>query len=174
MKRAFLVIGEANSGCRMMRKAFIAAGCYGDPVNGIQIADLKRGGRSDTIVIARSVPNGKRVPNFKKLAQACLDAGYAVTPVLVYRKTDFALAGHCTQYGLTHKQARKYRDVATYRAYKLAAWLGVPLVVVPYEPFVTSAKVRAFLFASLGLDTPDMEFFNANEKYELEGTPLPY
>lgn len=151
MGRAFLIMGEANSGNRMMRKAFMAAGCYGDTAKCIQIEDLKRGGLPDVIVLARSGPNGHRVPDFKELAQACLDAGYAVTPVLIYRKSDFALAGHCQNYDLTRDQARHYRDTVTFLAYELGAWLGVPLVVIPYEPFVESEEVRRFLFAQLGL-----------------------
>lgn len=172
-KQAFIILGQANSGCRMMRKAFIAAGCYGDTVKGIQVKDLRRGGLPDKIVLARSGPN-EGGTDFLELAQICMDAGYHVTPILIYRKTDFALAGHCQHYGLTLEEAREYRETMTYLAYELAAWLGVTLVVVPYEPFVTSASVRRLLFWQLGLQEPAMDFFNANEKYELDGPPLPY
>lgn len=157
-----------------MRLAFMSAGCYGDPVHGIQIADLQRGGLPDRIVLARSGPNGHKVPDFKELAYALLTAGYRVTPVMVYRKSDFALAGHAKHYRLTHEEARSYRDTVTYLAYELSAWLGETLVVIPYEPFVTDGWMRHFLFTQLGLSTPTMTFFNANEKYHLEGPPLPY
>ena len=174
MKRAFLVMGEANSGNRMMRKAFMAAGCYGDTVKGIQIADLQRGNLPDTIVIARSGPNGEHIPDFIALAQACIDAGYTVTPVMIWRKSDFALAGHCQHYGLTHQQALHYRETITFLAYELACWLKTPLVVVPYEPFVTSKEIRDLFFRQFGLNPPAMEFYNANEKYLLTNPPLAY
>lgn len=167
-------MSQANSGTRMMRKAFMAAGCHGDTVKGIQLEDVRSGSLPDRIVMARSGPNGQYVPDFKELAQACLDAGYHVTPVLVYRKTDFALAGHARHYGLTPEQALEYRNVVTHLAYEVSAWLGVPLVVIPYEPFVANAQVRTFLFESLGLHAPAMDFRNENEKYELAGPPLPY
>ena len=156
-----------------MRKAFMAAGCHGDTVKGIQYENVRRGGLPDCIVLARSGPNEGGV-DFKTLAAALIQTGYEITPVLIYRKTDFALAGHCQHYKLTHKQALKYRNKVTYLAYELGAWLGVPLVVIPYEPFVTDASVRRFLFWSLGLSEPKMDFFNANEKYELEGPPFSY
>lgn len=152
----------------------MAAGCHGDTVKGIQYEDVRRGGLPDQIVLARSGPN-EGGTDFKTLAAALIEAGYDVIPVLVYRKTDFALAGHCRHYGLTPDEALKYRNKVTYLAYELGAWLGVPLTVIPYEPFVTNASVRRFLFWSLGLQEPaSMSFHNANEKYELTDPPLPY
>lgn len=172
-RRAFLVVGEANSGNRMMRRAFMAAGCHGDTERCIHVEDLQAGGLPDRIVLVRSGPNEDGF-DFKILAGHCQAAGYAVTPVLIYRKTDFALAGHRQHYGLTHRQAVRQRNEVTRLMYELAAWLRTPLVVIPYEPFVGDRSVRRALFRSLGLREPAMEFYNANEGYRLAGPPLPF
>lgn len=173
MKRAFLIVGAENSGNRMMRKAFMAAGCHGNPENGLDVWDLKQP-LPPRIVLARSVPNGDVIPDVKGLARACELAGYAVVPVHIYRKTEFAIEGQVKGYQRTPERALEYRHLATLIAYELAAWLGTPLVVVPYEPFVMSCHVRVHLFASLGLTAPAIDTFNANEKYQLDGPPLPY
>lgn len=149
----------------------MAAGCYSDTVRGIHAADLWRGGLPSKIVIARS---GAGEEDFEALVRACHATGYSVTMVLPYRKTDFAIEGQVLHYPVTREEAREQRDEVVHLTYRLAAQLGTPLVVIPYEPFVTSDQVRRDLFESLGLAAPEMKFFNANEKYHLTEPPLPY
>lgn len=172
-KRAFLIIGQANSGNRLLRRAFMAAGCYSNTERGIKAADLWRGDLPDKIVIARS---GVGEEDFEAMVRACHATGYLVTVVLPYRKTDFAIEGQVLHYPVTREEARKQREEVVHLTYRLAAQLETPLVVIPYEPFVTSARVRKDLFESLGLANPEMKFFNANEgkQYRLKGPPLPY
>lgn len=157
----------------MLRKALMAAGCHGDPDRGIDEKTLQKKRLPRRIVLARSIPNGLEIPNLKGLARSCELAGYEVTPILVYRKTEYAIAGQVRGYDRSWELAQEYRELATQLAYELAAWLGTVLVVVPYEPFVTNRLVRIALFTQLGLTAPAMDFFNANEKYELEGSPIP-
>jgi len=173
-KRAFLVIGAENSGNRMMRKCLCTAGCWGDPDREEFTDDLNFEGLPEQIAVARSVPHGEFVPDVKAIARLMQLAGYQVVPILVYRKTDFAVAGQVKVYQRSPEEARRYIEVAARLAYECALWLKTVLVVVPYELFVTSAWVRDHLFLQLGLPPTTHELFNANEKYELEGSPLPY
>lgn len=171
-KRFFLVTGVENSGNRMFRDSLCSAGCYGDPIQDFPDSDFHN--LPPQVALVRSVPHGDTVPDLKAVARVAQLAGYEVTPLYIYRKTEFSLAGQMRVYERSESVAAHYRKLASVLAYELAAWLGKPLIVVPYEPFVTDARIRAALFATLGFAAPTLEFFNANTKYKLKRAPLPY
>lgn len=176
-KIVYWVSAPENSGNRMMRRCFCSAGCYGDPDRkewfGDGPDDLDFAELPNRLVFARSVPNGDHVVDPYPIAVRMLICGYRIVPVIVYRKTEFAIEGQVRNYeGRTPEAALQYIRICVEMMHQFAAYLRTPLVVVPYEPFILWPAMRKALFASLGLPPPTIEFYNANEAYDLSGESI--
>ena len=182
MKTVYWVTGAENSGNRVLVQSLCSAGCYGNSPRGemheyLLDDTLEFEGLPDRLAYMRSVPHGGRVPKPKLIATRMQRAGYTIKPILVIRKTEFAIEGQVLTYGRTREQAQQYVALAVTIMYDFALWLGELLTVVSYELFVEIPEVRRDLFAQLGLPPPTFEPFNANdqEKYQhLVGPPLTF
>jgi hypothetical protein len=169
MKRVYFVLGLANSGNRMMRLALCASGCYGNPHHqellGEEPQDLQPHTWPDKVVFARSIPNGDIIPDLFALAQPMLAAGYQITPIHVYRKTEFAIQGHLDAgYASDPQTAQARINLAAEMIHELGAALQTPVVTVIYELLVRLPRYREHLFAQLGLPPTPYPFYNANEQ----------
>ena len=167
-KHAYLVIGAESSGNRMMVKALVSAGCYGDGDVEQRLDDLDFSNTPDRIAMLRSVPHGDDIPDLRGLAKLLIEAGYQVHPILMYRKTDFVVASQkAGGHGMRDDEVWEHIQMAHHLAHDLACCLGEKLLTVVYETFVTMPQIRRWVFYQLGLPEPAMEFENANIKYGL-------
>ncbi len=167
MKQAYFIIGPESSGTRMITKAFVTAGCYGDFKHKQRLDNLKFNDTPDRIVIRRSLPHGTKWPAIADLITLMNRSGYQVTPILILRDKDATAASQ-----LRHAHERDGTEAKTNIAFsidytykELIKVSTLPLVIC-YEPFVRYPEVREMFFKSLDLPMPKMEFFDANEKYQ--------
>ncbi len=116
------------------------------------------------------------MPQPFKYGQRMLEAGFTrIVPVHVYRKTDFAVAGHLKgRYADSVEEARERIDLTARLAHELGAWLKQPVMTLIYEQFVTNQPYRDALFAQFGLPPTTYTFRNANEGYNLTHPPYPF
>lgn len=171
MKRVYFVLGLANSGNRMMVRALSASGCYGNPHKGEFLgeapSDLQPHTWPERVVFARSVPNGEIIPDLDAFAAPMLTAGYHITPIHMYRKTEFAVQGHLDAgYAPDVETVLQRIDLTAKMIHRLAATLRNPVVTVIYELLVRLPEYRDALFAELDLPPTPFRFHNANENEE--------
>jgi len=87
--KAYLVIGPESSGTRVLTKALIAAGCYGQSGHGQAMDGPNWLGAFDdcpeTIVFRRSVPHAGMCPDISDLVKRMQQCGYVVTILVVVR-----------------------------------------------------------------------------------------
>lgn len=179
-KRAFFVLSLENSGTRMTVQALCHSGCWGNPNNGELWNEPDPTfeaipGDPPLIAFPRSVLHGGVMPDPFVYAQRMLNVGFKVFPVHVYRKTEFAIAGHLNgKYASSHQEAKDRIDLTARLIHELGATLRQPVMTVIYEQFVANKPYRDALFAQFGLPPTTYPMFNANEKYVLSAPPLPY
>ncbi len=167
MKQAYFILGPESSGTRMITKAFISSGCYGDFKHKQRLDDLNFKATPDKIVFRRSLPHGTKWPAIADTITLMRRSGYQVRPILILRDKDATAASQ-----LRHAHERDGEEAKTNIAFsvdytykELTKVKMVPLVIC-YEPFVRYPEVRELFFKRLGLPVPQMEFFDANEKYQ--------
>jgi len=172
-KRVYFVLGLANSGNRMMVQALCASGCYGNPLPphsellGESPTDLQPHTWPDRVVFARSIPNGTIIPDPLAFAAPMLEAGFHITPIHMYRKTEFAIAGHLQAGYASHPEVALDRiDLTAHLIHELGAAIHTPVITVIYELLVRLPRYRSLLFSQLDLPPTPYEFFNANENEE--------
>ena len=164
-KYAFLVLGAESSGTRMLTKALVLAGVWGDYTHGQRIDNLL--GVMDKappyVVMRRSLPHARMWPRLDVLSRQLRSGGHKLIPLGIEREERYTIKSQLTdqQHAQTATQARD--NIA--RAKKLIK-AQRPLWVASYERFVSNEDYRAGLFAQIGLEVPEMQFYNANQKYE--------
>lgn len=177
MKRAFFVLGPENGGTKMLTGAFLDWGCYGSAEHHQPWDDFSFPPAEHDIVFRRSIPHGGNPVDLWRVAKELKDCGYEVVPVYIHRKTDFVVAGQLrtdreeegkvqAPYSRDAFEAWEHITGGLEMCYEFAArCLKTPLIVVPYENFVTEGVVRHDFFRCFGLERvkSEMEFYNANE-----------
>lgn len=160
----------------MLTAAFIAAGCKGSAGHRQAWDTEPFPEPQGDIVFRRSLPHGGEWPDLHEIADRLQESGYEVVPLFAYRKTDYLVAHQLRMdrehegevvapYASDRADVKSQFKLALAMAYGLSSYLTQPLILVPYEPFVSVAIVRDMLFDSLGLRCPDgMDFYNANER----------
>lgn len=166
MKKAFFVMGPESSGTRMMTEAFISLGIYGDNTH-LQRLDTEGFNKGHEIIaFRRSVPHGDIMPAISKLISRMESREYQIYPIVILRDKDMCAKsqvknGHSKNTNAAKQSIAKAID----HIYKELSLANKPPYVVFYEPFVKFKKVRAMFFKQFGLELPNMEFINANNKY---------
>ena len=168
MRQAFFVMGPESSGTRMLTRAFVSVGVFGDDGEVQRLDDMQFEGRPERIVFRRSIPHDGEWPPVGDLCREMAAAGFDVWPVVILRDREITArsqvkAGHSRSV----EEARQKVDKAVILIYaELACVESQPVMQVAYESFVAHERVRVDIFASLGLSGPvGMEFYNGNEKY---------
>jgi hypothetical protein len=165
-RTCYFVMGPESSGTRMMGKAFVQLGIYGDSDHKQRLDDLDFVDRPDRIAFRRSFPHGPEWPDVAGLVATMRAAGYRVVPVVTLRQREYCAE---SQVRIGHSKnmaaARAKIDRAVEHIWTGLARAGLVPVVVAYEPFVRSPEVRRVFFQSLGLDVPTMEWRDGNRKY---------
>lgn len=166
-KRAFLVLGPESSGTKMLTRSIMLAGAYGQDTHVQKMDDLNFGDRPPLIVFRRSIPHASKTPNIKKIYDLISKAGYKVTPIFI-RRNDSCTANSQIRNGYVNNIQdalinMEYADNVVLSAF---GKIGVQVIRVKYEPFVTNPEIREKFFNILGLEEPvSMTYYNANEKY---------
>jgi hypothetical protein len=166
-RRAFYVIGPESSGTRMLAKAFIRSGVFGDASHTQRMDFLDFAGRPDEIMFRNSIPHAHvmmPIADITKKMEAC---GYEVVHVLIDRDDKYLLLSKVKRGHRPDIEVAK-ENLPLERAHieEQIKELGVEPIRVKYEDFVGSAELRRELFESLSLPEPNMYFFNANETYK--------
>lgn len=166
MKQAVFILGPESSGTRMLTQAFIHLGFYGDAGHKQRLDAQPFSETPNKIVFRRSLPHGKTFPKVAASCLAMLDAGYAVTPVLIVRDKDITAESQVRN-GWVASIERAYEQIrhSVDHVYLELAEVKLFPVVLHYEPFVLHAQVRELFFAEFDLDVPQMEFVDGNAKY---------
>ncbi|MFJ9368818.1 hypothetical protein ACIRRA_30945 [Nocardia sp. NPDC101769] len=166
MRTAYLVLGPESSGTRMLTRAFVAAGCFGDGGHVQRLDCLDFRGYPDRIVFRQSLPHGDGWPDCPRIVGSMTSAGYAVQPVLILRDKDHTVRSQrARKHAFSRRQARRRITDALDFAYRQLAEVDHTPLVVLYEPFVRYEAVRRTFFEQLGLECPTMEFFDANARH---------
>ncbi|KKN62890.1 hypothetical protein LCGC14_0507430 [marine sediment metagenome] len=165
MRRAFFVIGCESTGTRMMTKALISAGAFGDSGHQQSLDNLNFYDRPDIIVFRRSIPHADMWPPINTLHRMMIAARYTVATFIMWRKEEFTIQ---SQLRRNHVQSEEKAKEQIKRALKLIGEFshGKECEVVGYEHFVTDEWYRSELFWDYGLPKPTIEFYNANEAYK--------
>jgi hypothetical protein len=165
-KQAFFIIGPESSGTRMLTKAFLSLGMYGDGGHGQRLDKQGFAGGHRRIAFRRSVPHGKKMPKIAELVRKMEKAGYTVRPVVIVRDKDMCAQSQVkNHHQKAVEDARESIKKAVEHIYRELAQVGKSPNVVYYEPFVKFKRVRRAFFRRFKLPHPKMDFYNANEKY---------
>ncbi len=167
MKKAFFVMGPESSGTRMLTRAFMSVGVFGDDGDRQR---LDEGGyyHVGDIVFRRSIPYAGKWPPIGDLCRKMGTAGYEVQPIVILRDREITARsqvrnGHT---GTVEEARGKVDQAVSHIGTELALVVDRELMkLVTYESFVAHEGIRMIVFASLGLPGPAMEFYNGNEKY---------
>jgi len=162
MRKAFFVIGAESSGTRMLTKAFISIGCYGDGGHYQKLDMQNFEDTPDLIVFRRSLPHAHKWPAVKQIAKKMKRAGYEVKIIGVMRDARIVVASQLRNQQHARTEQEALQNIG--RANKIIT--ASAHMVVEYENFVTDKLYREVVFADLGLEHPSMYFFNGNAKYE--------
>lgn len=163
-RRAFFVVGPESSGTRMLTRAFMSIGFFGDDGHDQAFDSLDfKNCEHNWIVFRRSVPHNGEWPHLDALRQAMVIGGYNVTPVAIFRDPEVTArsqvkANHCNAIEQARLNVLSARNL-------IFAYLGIHnLIMVDYEQFGHD-KYRAHIFEQMGLPCPSGHFSNSNEKY---------
>ena len=166
MKRAFFVIGAESSGTRVLTRAFISAGCWG---NGGHVQRLDARPKFDVfpdlIVFRRSLPHfhgASRWFDVGEIQENIKNAGYELTTVAIMR--DPAITALSQTRDNQHADTLKEAEANIEKATRIIGLFADEFI--HYHTFVTDAWYRKEKFDGFGLPEPDMEFYDGNWKYE--------
>lgn len=159
-KIAYLVAGPESSETRMLTKAIISSGVFGDYGHVQRLDNLKFGDRPDKIVLRRSLPHAHAWPDLDKICTTMEAAGYEVRRVAITRNEYItALSqirnGHAPNMNVAKSNIKTSLE-------KLKGFGGVSVV---YGRFVNNREYREAIFSKLGLAPPAMDFYDGNKKY---------
>lgn len=169
MKIAYFVIGPESSGTRMLTKAFISAGCFGDSSIDQRMDDMNFS--ESLIVFRRSLPHGGVWPHITHIVDVMRQSGYRVHPVMIIRDKTCTIKSQIkNQHVTTEIEAMDNIRFGIEYAYRHLSSIGLNPVVVLYEIFVKYPESRELFFKSLGLMAPLMEFHDGNLKYNVHNT----
>jgi len=177
VKIAYFVMGPESSGNRMMTKAIESAHDFGDGGYNLPLSrydwkekwkDLSKA--PERITFVRSIPTGSR-PNKEwfPIAEECMkmeSSGYRILPIVLHRDIRYTVLSQLKHgHVLSHKEGAGNISQAYEHIFDQLSVIHLFPIVVKYERFVTSEVYRKILFENIGLEPPQMEFFNANEQY---------
>lgn len=162
-KRAFFVIGPESSGTRMMTKALLlASDGYGDAGHGQRMDGSSFENLPDVIVFRRSLPHARKWPDVCEIISRMQSAGYKVIVIAMCRNIDVLVRSQLKHHHVESRhQALGNIDQAN------GIIESIESVDVNYGEFVTNRNARAALFTRLGLNVPNMQFYDGNEKYKV-------
>ena len=171
MKTAYFILGPESSGTRMITKAFVTLGIYGDFRHKQRMDDLDFSKTPDKIVLRRSLPHGEDWPSIADTINLMKQAGYMiVTPILILRDKDMTVKSQIRHsHAKNTAESRANIEYAIDHAHRELGSIGLVPLMINYEPFVKYDTVRKNFFKHLGLPEPTMAFFDANEKYHAPG-----
>jgi hypothetical protein len=162
---AFFILGSEGSGTRMLTRAFVTLGAFGDYTHRQRLDNLDFGCARGHIVLRRTIPHDLEMPPIARLVTLMEAAGFErVVPILIVRDKDATARSQVKQHWVyTEDEAKADIAIAIEQAYLELASVGMLPMVVHYEPFVKSADVRRLFFNSFGLPEPaGMEFVDAS------------
>lgn len=171
MKRIFFVIGCESSGTRMLTKSFVSVGVFGNAQHRQRLDNLNFNiipeDKQDA-VFRRSVPHARMWPPLAGLYNLMKGSGFEPIPIVIEREELYVAlsqigAGHVT----TFEDAKANIHFAKHFINTEMGKLGISPALVNYERFVTDGKERGRFFEQYGLREPDIEYYNANDKYEV-------
>jgi len=189
MKSAYFVMGPESSGNRMMAFAVTSTGFLSDGggvsgsldkyiittewfKGGVNTSDIIRSIESapNRIVFSRSIPRrgypNKEWANIKSICNKLLEFDYNVYPLVMYRDKDIIIKSQVRRKHVpTEEIASKFIDKAYNHIDSNLFKVKLQTIRIVYESFVTDETYRINTFKSIGLPPPNMEFFNANDKY---------
>jgi hypothetical protein len=161
-KKAYLVVGPESSGTRMITKALIECGIPGDAGH-TQMVDSFVGESRNVFVVRRSLPHGGVWPPLLSMKKRFIESGYQIIPIVIYRDERItALSQIRNHHARNVREARKKIKTAK----NIIKMTFEDPIVVQYETFVGDSRIRKAFFSQLGLEEPDMEFYDGNAKYE--------
>ncbi|GAA5120653.1 hypothetical protein JIN84_05855 [Luteolibacter yonseiensis] len=173
MKRAFLITGAEGCGAMVVTRAVCSAGVYGDYGHVQRLDDADFEAAPDGIVLRRSCPHGGVWPDLAELVGRMREAGYVVVPVLVMRNVIMNIEAQVRHgYVETHRMAHDSIVRANGWVFSKLAEVGLYPEVVCFEAFVLDGEVRRVFFERLGLDGPEMEFFDPVSRYRTDQEEL--
>lgn len=166
-KRAFFVVGPENSGTRLLTRALIGSGCFGDYGHHQRMDDLNFQRQATCIAFRRSVPHSSRWPDVEHVIQRMKRAGYEVVVLVTTREVQaMARSQVVAQHAHSLLNAYEHIERAYYHIFAALGDLhGTGLFVVPYEATVLHPQSLADLLSSLGLTPSIPEIYNGNEKH---------
>jgi len=165
-RAAVVVLGPEASGTRMMTEFCIRGGYFGDSGHGQRLDNLKFASAPDRIVFRRSLPHGRKWPNLLDIHSRLEKA------IFTFRDPRFMIlsqlrAGHISE----AKQGYDNILRALNDSWEAFQVLDVEPLIVVYEQWVESEELRDVAAAVLGVEAPEMEFYNANDKYIVSSVP---
>ena len=167
MKRVFYIIGPESSGTRMLAKAFIRSGVFGDSSHTQRMDFLNFAGYPDDIMFRNSIPHAHVMMPIAEITGIMEGFGYNVYHVLIDREDYYMELSQVKRgHQPSVESARESIALARKHIASQIDELRVHPALVQYEQFVGKAAERRVLFESYSLPEPDMYFYNANETYE--------
>jgi len=171
MRRIFFVIGAESSGTRMLTKSFTSVGVFGSAEHRQRLDGLNFNNIPEDIqnaVFRRSVPHAKMWPPLAGLYNLMKASGFDPVPIVIEREEKYVAlsqvaAGHVENL----EDAKAQIHFAKQHIDSEMGKLGISPALVNYERFVTDGKARERFFEQYGLREPDIDYYNANEKYEV-------
>ena len=161
-KKAYFVVGPESSGGRMVTEALTRCGIPGDAGHDQIVGSFVDENR-DTFVIRRSLPHGGFWPALLKMKKQILDEGYELIPIVIYRNERItALSQVKNLHVQNERSARKRIKVAK----SIIETTFKDPIVLQYETFVGDSRIRKAFFNQLGLEEPDMTFYDGNAAYD--------
>ena len=172
-KVAFLTFGPESAGNRVFVRSLDTAGVHsvyskdGEYISGPHQPNFT----DNPFVHSMSMPYDRHWPDIVSIYRQTQFAGYDTIHLIFFdRETEYMARSQIKQQRVrllevAHRNielARKYMEGAEY----LLGFERVKPIKIQYEEFVTDAKYRKELFASMGLPAPTLEYFNANERYK--------
>lgn len=160
-KTAYLVIGVESSGTRMLTKALIASGCYGDGGHQQRLDNAQNlNNLPDKIVLRRSIPHAGGVPDVSGWIKKFERNGYTARIVKIYRDQK------CNIESMMKRGHAPARSIAVAKFNAGRSLLDkLDGLEIRYRDFVTKPDYRRERFAELGLPAPQMEFYNGDAKW---------
>lgn len=166
VKRAFYVIGPESSGTRMMAKAFIRAGVFGDASHLQALDDMDFDRMPNDIMYRNSVPHGGWMLPIDEITDKMVSCGYKVIHIIIDREDRYLELSQVKRGHQIDIESAK-ENIAKAREHIAEQMVGVQPALVQYGNFVSSAEVRRKFFEAYSLPEPDMYFFNANDTYDV-------
>jgi len=168
VKRAFLVLGPESSGCRLVTRILMAAGCDGDGQHLQRWDKQLPPAESRLVVWRRSVPHHHVWPDIPQMAWLMGLEGYKTEAVVTVRRWAPMIASQVATFAHVPDD-----ETAVANIHRAMAWIfrgiaaaGLPFHVVTYEGLCAPGGVSR-LWADLGLqgDLAQVEkLYDANHR----------